>query len=728
MIFMADYNNNRGRRNNSYDGNNQRNFSKSSRVEAFDFVNPYSFVPFAGKPTTYKMNEIYGDPKSLKSGWLDVLLETKSPLIIPDGAHPRIYRLGNTEHREYSFFNVLNDQGKLEEMIPGSSLRGMIRSVYEAASNSCLPFLLDNKPISQRNPLYAGFTRRGLLEYDKEQKQWKLYSTVKSWYKAASFQNEIDREGTYCGKNNGDYVAFDTDEEGMYLLEEDQTDDRHGWLQYNRPVNAKGEYNFTVLQKAEETPIFEWEQGDFTPYKSLLSALRGDGAVGNQGNSNEVARKALEQALERVKENGGCVPVWFLYDKKNREVYLSGASIGRVGRRRHWEDILEDHTTCDSLEALCPACLLFGTTKGKHTDVKNSDSGLRGRLRFTDAEPIHIAGKEKHTLQILGMPRPSSFEFYLDKPQSNAAYWNFDYYSYSTGENSHEFEVLEKATPRGRKMYWHGQTMADRDKRDKQNSTMEAVSIGSVFRFRIYFDRITEQQLQDLIWVITLGDNRSESTRQHKLGHARPLGYGSVKLTVDKQYLRVAQMDDSGVKVSVEESVVDTEPTCSFDIGAEAVQSLLAICDTKSVAGKQVCYPLGAKTGKKDSEEIYLWFAQNRTNANSVQTLPYPTDEDITLRGKRLTKKTQSKHPLKNRNSSKTLGQHKERIPVGTVLYGETTGMNKTGNYVYIQLENNKGRGSAYVGRSYPRGKRVQVRVKKYNEEYKNYTLDIILE
>lgn len=722
---MAYYNNGYSQKDNAYNGNTQRNFSEDSGVEEFDFVNPYSFVPFEGTPVTYKVDEVYGDPKSLKSGWLDILLETKSPLIIPDGAHPKIHCEGKIKQREYSFFNVMNDYGKLEEIIPGSSLRGMLRSVYEAASNSCLPFLLNDKPISQRNQLYASFTRRGLLEYDKKQNRWKLYSTLKSQYKAASFLDEIDSEGTYWGKNTGDYVAFDTDDKGMYLLEDDREGARHGWLQYNRPVNTKEAYNFTVLQKAEETPIFQWEQGDFTPYKSLLSALHGDGIVGNQKNFNKVAINALEQALKSVKTNGGCVPVWFLYDQKSQEVYLSGSSIGRVGRRRRWEEIMEGYTPCDSLDALCPACLLFGTTKGKHADTRNSDSGLRGHLRFTDAEPIRITGKQKHILQILGLPRTSSFEFYLDKPQPNATYWNFDYYSYTTEDVPHEFKALEKATPRGRKMYWHGQTMPDRDKWDKQNTAMEAVSTGSMFRFRVYFDRITQQQLQDLIWVITLGDNRSESTLQHKLGHARSLGYGSVKLVIEKQCLRVVELNDSELKVSVQKSVIDKAPTCSFDTESRVIQSLLAICDTRSVAGKQVCYPLSAE---KDSEKIYLWFAQNRKDADSVQTLPYPTDKDITLRGKRLKNKPQSQHQSEHKNNDKTLKQHKEQIQFGTVLYGETIGMNKSGKFVQIRLENNRGKGSAYVGRFYPQGKRVQVRVKQYDEKYQNYKLEIISE
>ena len=55
------------------------------------FINPYNFIPF-GKSVDKKRKSresAYRSKETLLSGWLTVLLETKTPLIIPDGAHPR---------------------------------------------------------------------------------------------------------------------------------------------------------------------------------------------------------------------------------------------------------------------------------------------------------------------------------------------------------------------------------------------------------------------------------------------------------------------------------------------------------------------------------------------------------------------------------------------------------------------------------------------------------------
>ena len=106
-------------------------------------VNPYDFIPFGNGPERRPL-EAHSDGL-LHSGWFDVTLRIKTPLIIPDGSHFTTedvsVRKGEKErmeqHRHYRFFR--RPDGTLS--IPGSTLRGLIRSVYEAATDSCLPFL-----------------------------------------------------------------------------------------------------------------------------------------------------------------------------------------------------------------------------------------------------------------------------------------------------------------------------------------------------------------------------------------------------------------------------------------------------------------------------------------------------------------------------------------------------------------------------------------------------------
>ena len=603
------------------------------------FINPYNFIPFGTSIEKKRGSReaAYSAGKPLQSGWLTVTLKTRTPLIIPDGAHPR-YRdkKGNYVenptaeqrkklHKEYSFLKIPAENPDDPDLpvIPGSELRGMLRGVYEAATDCCVPFLLDDKPISQRVPIFASLRKRGLLAYervspDREERRWVLYSACAERAKA-----KVDKEnGRMRGvsEKNGDFVKG------------------HGWLQYNIPVRME---NYHIAYLIPQKKIYVWdftgedgkpdEKRNEEAYRNLKTDLNRQ--TGRRNSPNEVPNKNLADALEDAK-NGkdNMVPVYYFTVKRGTEtlVYLSNSSIGRIAQRRKWEEIMGEHAPCKNTDRLCPACLLFGTIKGK---------GMKGHIRITDAlTAADDFQPECHTLQILGEPRTSAFEFYLKKPQkSQVTYWNFDFYGRSEqlpGEKRPhtEYYDLEEAAPRGRKMYWHHTPAPDEKAKNNMNATVEAMN--GKFVFKVYFDQLTEKQLQDLIWVITLGDNREDSTRQHKLGHAKPLGYGSVKLVVTEKVTRKIALQGEAAEVSLDRTDwvdLKTEPGRETDIQSKAMRDLLIISDTKAIPkGIPVMYP--ESLDKKEEETIYEWFSANRKNSKTLQTLPEISDQDLTLR------------------------------------------------------------------------------------------------
>lgn len=341
------------------------------------------------------------------------------------------------------------------------------------------------------------------------------------------------------------------------------------------------------------------------------------------GNWLEIRTAIIEQAK---KGGDNKIPVYFFEVRQGDRnlIYLSNSSIGRIAQRRKWKEIMGAHAPCDT-EKLCPACLLFGTTNGR---------GLKGHIRVTDAEPVDPFKLkwETHTLQILGEPRTTAFEFYLRKPKGvSATYWNFDFYGVNVEDvkgNKHtEYHDLEQAAPRGRKMYWHSPIAQDAEK-GKMNSTMEAVQ--GAFSFRVYFDEITETQLQNLIWVITLGDNRPDSAKQHKLGHAKPLGYGSVKMVVTENVKRKISTNGDSIEIKLDMKPVAAIVEPDLDLHADEVKDLLIMCDTSSLPeGIPVMYP---KELSGKGEFVYQWFSNNRKNEH-LQTLPEPADKKKTLMG-----------------------------------------------------------------------------------------------
>ena len=605
-----------------------------SRETGTPFVNPYSFVPFGGELQKKDPARVYSDAAALKTGWLDVALYPTTPLIVPNGTPVAT----EGDHKTYAFYRLPDAQNSLA--IPGSSLRGMLRSVYEAATNSCLPVLPnDTKSLSQRTPMKGAFKNRGLLLYDPQSGQWALYeaNVVHRFMLSYSDLDEIYERGTYKGHAPGAYCTI-----GAYS----------GTLQFNLPIGYKEKtsqgadhrqlrvQSYAYLLAPTGKPMDSWndrDKRDPNPYKLLQSALNRDNVTGNQGNPNKNCANLYQNAVDELSEKGGYLPVWYeCIARDGRDLfYLSNSSVGRVGRVRRWPDILAGHTKCTSPDALCPACLLFGTLAG---------DGQRGRLRVSDALPEGDFSSQYHLLQILGGPRPTAFEFYLKRPAPDALIWNFDFYGkkppqqergfYSNGGEKKGLVYADaQPKPRGRKMYWH-QSKPAPDAQDKtgQNATMEALTPNgdAHFRFKLYFDGITQTQLDELIWLISLGENRRDSTMQHKLGHAKPLGYGSVKLVVQGCHLStVSRTAQGGVAMEMQTAAVPTTPPCPFDETSVAFRSLLRLCDTTSTAGKEVRYPVNIDRSGKPA--IYAWFANNRQKLEKLQVLPEPTDANITL-------------------------------------------------------------------------------------------------
>ena len=758
-------------------------------------INPYTFVPFYGDsmdeaPVRKPLDAYYPDCGALKSGWIDVDVLTRSELIIPEKDPYERIDTGKKKdgkilyHDKYHFFR--HPDGMYA--IPGSELRGMLRSMYEAASNSCFPFLLvDSKtPVSLRTPLYAAFHQRGLLRFDPKEKCFELYKA-----KPYRFNNIIAkdvRDGVFKqgdkSYTTGQQVRFSVDEDDCPML---GVGDLTGWLQFNIPVvketrnpeTGKSEdvpYHVAVLERKER--LYQWpydkdaknpnepkKPEDTDAYRSLYGSLYNTKSWKTERDRktgvNRSIRLSTLNDLKKIVEDGikskrECViPVYYFCVTRDGEplYYISGAAAGRVTQKRKWADIAGMHSPCGTRElkeqlmrteqgqmteeqaeqrmkCLCPACALFGTVQGQ---------GTKGRLRVTDAraEREDIQAKP-HTLDILGGPKHSSFEFYLRKPDPDATYWNYDYYS--TREKNDEgkertvYHDLPEATPRGRKFYWHGERRSDYGRQTNLNATMDAIPENTRFSFRVYFDRITQQQLDDLLWLITLGENDEQGRRQYKLGHAKPLGYGSVKLVAKDCFVR--KLTDHSM--SLEPVKVPKEPSCGFTTGAKTLEAILRVSDSNARGG----YPVEYLKGKDGM--IFSWFGENRIlNEKKPKplTLPEPWEIDLSL-PTMLDAKTQSKSAVpqfgvgrtgSGRQSPRTekadtarprdpASQPSAALP-GQIVEGTIIRLwaKKGGVDVSLKGITEKGVFFRNENENFTIGQTLRFEIKGYNEQYGNY-------
>lgn len=103
---------------------------------------PYDFVEFVGKAPKYEtaVGQKRIEPDRL-SGWLEITLETLRPLQVAHGFMD-YQKAGDREHLVALQASVQRrQQGGIgrQYVIPGSSIKGSVRSVLEAISRSCVP-------------------------------------------------------------------------------------------------------------------------------------------------------------------------------------------------------------------------------------------------------------------------------------------------------------------------------------------------------------------------------------------------------------------------------------------------------------------------------------------------------------------------------------------------------------------------------------------------------------
>ena len=135
---------------------------KNTEDSKYKFINPYNFVSVNWNKTNRKTIEDHLQQDRI-SGFFDCELKTVTPLAIP------YERTDENGHGVYSFLRNPKDN---MPMIPGSSLRGCIRTVYETVSDSCLVTADVGGQFTKRASMgEAG--KPGLLI--REKNGWKLY-------------------------------------------------------------------------------------------------------------------------------------------------------------------------------------------------------------------------------------------------------------------------------------------------------------------------------------------------------------------------------------------------------------------------------------------------------------------------------------------------------------------------------------------------------------------------
>ena len=655
-----------------------KNYSINKQVK---FVNPYNFVRLSkDKSEITNMPDYSETNEKLITGKLHCSLKTKTPLAIPD---TESVKKDAINHPTFNFYSVDG-----EKRIPGSTIRGCIRSTYETLTDSCFvtmakEMLLTNRvePSKAYKPGLLIRESGGWVLYEAE----RLYVRIKGTSRDSSpFEDKIterDNKQVRCIVQNNEEFFF-----GEAVVVEEKiisngnggsirlvTDMKHmqgnqngnNFVYVGEPFDNK-KYQ-SVFEKGERlTTNIAQSMNRLQYVLELYEEYKDKGKKKEEQQTIKIEDKHTGYAGYKQAKEKGTIPIWY---REEGNVYsLSLASVGRRVYERPVNDMIgEKRNPCQTRTKACPACQLFGMAK---------EEGIGSKVRITDAKIVNEGKYATRMLMELGSPRTGYVPFYSEN--------GVDFYD-------------PAAMICGRKYYWHIPNAAsdksiyveqNEENRSERNATVELVE-DSIFEFDVYFDRISPAQLEELKWVITLGENRADGNLCHKIGHGKPLGLGSVKMTILEECIR--NYDESrnySIKHVPDTQIIINENVVRFK--EDAREQILAICSFDRMKEKKVCYPfidLGSKDAsefKADDNRIasHQWFTQNKLEKPEIQTLHSVIDKDQDLYA----------YTFVNGDTSKGKSEKTEEqnFSIGEVFEGTVLKPKKNPKYYFVKLKTEK--------------------------------------
>ena len=567
----------------------------------YRFLNPYNFVRYLseGKKDDLPEIKLLGrcappphDRFTGLTGKIECELEAITPIFISDS---EFIENKENEHKSYRFFRLENDKGEEEFAIPSTSLRGMLRSVFEAATNSCFSIFEGEKRLSYRDIKKSRYMKPAIvLSLPDEKSMGKMeicemarvpFGLLKKEDWSCGDKAYAEIKGSIVKKIKKNYFNFS----------------QEGWLKKTGKNIDKKRNEYFFYRKNKE--IVEFNKDRMDDYNNMLQEQIAEGF------STEYQSDKLDKGnLVYVEVN----------NKKVKNISL--VKVPRLFYYKSIKDSLPEYLyLCYNYSNLCPGCRLFGWVNPEPEDDPDKKVSYAGRVRVSNAKITENKGTlNSFPLAILSTPKPTTTYFYLlknGKPDIRVTY------------------DTEGAHLRGRKFYKHQSKAENKEYRragyirDQQNRTLrDALKPGARFIFTIEFENLAPLELGSLLWTIELENNMF-----HKLGMGKPLGFGSIKINVkDVKILdimeRYSSILNNGWKsiLSKKEELINLFKEKMETKYYKTFENLDNIKDLKSIlspASLPIHYP---RTEEEPSEEgrNFDWFMNNKKNRIPLPLAP----------------------------------------------------------------------------------------------------------
>lgn len=501
---------------------------------------PYNFVPLNStvveseeKPgeESLPFNKYHGDRNT---GLIELTIETKTPLYIRDTLTAEEMEQGKEAKDISDFFSPA---GKIR--IPGSSLRGMIRTMVEMVSFGKFKYFDDKRlyfrAVADTSKLGSDYRKLMVNENDnyfpkieagilkKNGQSYVIYPSKKlppGNNGTQIYRINYDKK-TKIVAGTKDLIVQPFESKIIYFKPVAPTDHLH--KRYDR---QKKEIPYK-LKYAKLASVSEGSDADH-PNKGFIIA---SGEFGNKKHMhwvinepenshikieegvikeyiNDSSRDERTDLLKKLEKNHNGVPCFYLVIN-GKIVSFGHTGMFRLAYKKtigeHIPEELKDERKIDIAEAI------FG-----------DESKFTGRVFFEDADLTNSDGRdfeeEKIPATLLG-PKPTTFQHYLVQSDENL--------------NNHPRGLAHYNSDtaiRGNKLYWHKSPRwvkpDQKEFNEKIDTKIKPVKSEKIFKGKIRFENLSDIELGALLFAIALPDGCC-----HKLGMGKPLGLGSVKIT-----------------------------------------------------------------------------------------------------------------------------------------------------------------------------------------------------
>ncbi|MDX9955069.1 MAG: TIGR03986 family CRISPR-associated RAMP protein [Anaerolineae bacterium] len=540
---------------------------------------PYNFVPLpeqvvlAQAPLTHDAYH----PEGL-TGWIECELETCAPtyirgmmteLLFEQQGEKKPDALSEEEKLARApFFSTGEGEiaGFPAPVIPGSSLRGMIRALVEIAGYGRMrwvgrepTFTFRAVAASRDDPLpqpyedimgrYGSNVRAGYLVRMGE--EWVIhparrpqdlgFSERNPYLKVKERQIQATAITGYVRLNSPRYrpAYYPVSFEG-----EAHQSKRGSFTAITRIGDPKTGYRYRGVLVCSGNMLETNASGD-SPRKSHTLVLEPDPRARPLPINKQVIEDYLAGLTPYQKESlwagaQGCLkegaPVFYVTDGKDIVAFghspnfRAPARIAGADHASNPQDFVPDDLTNAAQPDLADA--IFGWVEENGAGLKEQRAG---RVFFQDAHFVKAEGQvwykpQPVTPHTLAAPKPTTFQHYLvqDAQQGHDPDDKAQLAHYGTPPDQTQI--------RGHKLYWHKGNQPDIEatatelQHKTQLTRIMPLAVGAQFKFRVRFENLRPEELGALLWALSL-PGEADKTYRHKLGMGKPLGMGAVAIT-----------------------------------------------------------------------------------------------------------------------------------------------------------------------------------------------------